>query len=98
MPNEKSRQTNNLTCRRVFELFAFLLPPFPRLKDPPQVGKLTSPPDGWGVGTWDEGVRTHGRQPLHFLSLFSRGGDGKRRKKSVKTGASQMANVFHGYR
>lgn len=56
-------------CRCVFELFAFLLPPFPRFENPSQVGKLTSPPDGWGVGTWDEGVRTHRRQPLHFLSV-----------------------------
>lgn len=54
----------------MFELLAFLLSPLPRLENPSQVGKLTSPPDGRGVGTWDKGVRAHGRQPLHFLSLF----------------------------
>lgn len=75
---------NNLTCRCVFELFAFLLPPLPGLENPPQVGKLTPPPDGWGVGTWHEGVRTHGRQPLHFLRCFPRERDGNREGEGGK--------------
>lgn len=80
----KEGEKNRLTCRCVFELFAFLLPPLPRLENSPQVGKLTSPPDGWGVRTWDEGVRTHGRQSLHFLSCFSRERDGNRERERGK--------------
>lgn len=56
------------TCRRLFELLAFLLPPFPGFEKAPQGGKFAPMPNRWGMGARHQGLGAHGGQPLYFLS------------------------------
>lgn len=70
------------TSRGLLELLTLLLPPFPGLEEASQSGELAPTTDGWSVGAGEQGLRTHGGQPLYFLSCK------REKKKKRKTGSS----------
>lgn len=57
------------TCRRMFELVAFLFPPFPRFKDPAQRGQFAVPPGRGSPHARHEIFRPQGRRLSHFLCV-----------------------------
>lgn len=56
-----------LTGRGLLELLTLLLPPFPGFEQTSQRSKLAAPANGRRVRAWNQRIRAHGRQPLHFL-------------------------------
>lgn len=78
------------TSRGLLELLALLLPPFPRLQKTSQRCKLAPTTDGWSVGTRDQGLRTHGGQPLYFLSCKEK----RKEKKRSRLGEDAEEVIF----
>ncbi len=65
---ESRKKKKSFTCRGLLELLTLLLPPFPGLEEAPQGGKLAPTTNGWSVSTREQGLGSHGGQPLYFLS------------------------------
>lgn len=68
----KKKITISRTSRCLLELLALLLPPFPRLEETSQSGKLAAAAARWSLGARDHRLRAHGGQSFYFLGCKGR--------------------------